>query len=151
MVCLSRNKWTPGIECFSHERTISFRHTRPSSKSTTPSNTSVLLRNRLLFFFFHLKDLSRSSVLKQRRSHSPPANNSTPNDRYWLILGQVCVLCVLNPQAFLIGIGGLWKWFEDVTYQCVTYISSVLNRPRGTDSHGSSPRCSNLQITTYLY
>lgn len=152
MVCLSRNEWTPGIECFSHERTISFGHTRPSSKSTTPSNTSVLLRNRsLVFFSFTLKDLSKSSVLKQRRSYPPPANNSTPNDRYLLILGQVCVLCVLNPQAFLIGIGGLWKWFEDVTYQCVTYISTVLKRPRGTDSHEFSPRCSNLQITTYLY
>lgn len=103
------------------------------------------------FFSFTLKDLSRSSVLKQRRSYPPPANNSTPNDRYLLILGQVCVLCVLNPQAFLIGIGGLWKWFEDVTYQCVTYISTVLKRPRGTDSHEFSPRCSNLQITTYLY
>lgn len=112
---------------------------------------SSLEKSIIGFFSFTLKDLSRSSVLKQRRSYPPPANNSTPNDRYLLILGQVCVLCVLNPQAFLIGIGGLWKWFEDVTYQCVTYISTVLKRPRGTDSHEFSPRCSNLQITTYLY
>lgn len=133
---------------------LSVSHTSEQSALGTLGHLQNLQPPPILQFsweidYLYLKDFSRSSVLKQRRSYAPPANNSTPNVRYLSVLGQVCDLYVSYPRDFWIGLGGLWKWFKDVTYHCVTNNSSVLNRPRGTDSHGSTPRCSKLQITIY--